>query len=244
VFPARQNSDDDVTRKGARIDMHSLKTTFAVAAAALVLGGCGGMELQRAEKLTPKGSEFSKNLFSGYIGLAKSEYSEGDYQDSDAFARRASTAAADKPGTPEAIAQRKLPKGKVGELSQARGRLMAALSARARDKAPIQAANAQVLFDCWMQEQEENFQPEDIARCRSGFMQSLMGAEAAVKPAPMAKTPALAPAPKKAAAPKKMTQKFVVYFPFDSSKLTPASTRVVLRAIDLAKKAKATRVYI
>jgi OOP family OmpA-OmpF porin len=138
-----------------------------------------------------------------------------------------------------------LPKDKLGELSDARARLMAALTAGARDKAPIQAANAQVNFDCWMQEQEENFQPDDIARCRSGFTQALLGAEAAVKPAPMAKAPApmrkMAAAPKMA--PKKVTQKFVVYFPFNSTKLTPESTRVILRAIDAAKDVKAKRVY-
>ena len=121
---------------------------------------------------------------------------------------------------------------------------MAALQAGARDKAPIQAANAQVMFDCWMQEQEENFQPEDIARCRSGFMQALLGAEAAVKP--MAKAPA--PMPKKAMAPKmapkKVTQKFVVYFPFDSSKLTSESTREIMQVIDAAKTVKAKRVYL
>ena len=82
---------------------------------------------------------------------------------------------------------------------------MAALTAGARDKAPIQAANAQVNFDCWMQEQEENFQPDDIARCRSGFTQALLGAEAAVKPAPMAKAPA--PMRKMAAAPKMAPKK-------------------------------------
>ncbi len=156
---------------------------------------------------------------------------------------RASAAAGGKGGAPEAMAKRELPKNKVGELSTARGRLMAALAAGARDKAPIQAANAQVMFDCWMQEQEENFQPADIARCRADFMKALMAAEAAVKPAPMmAKAPA--PMAKKAMAPKKVTQKFVVYFPFDSSKLTADSTRVVLRAIDAAKKLKAKRVDV
>ncbi len=217
--------------------MMALKPTFAVAATALVLAGCGGLELQRAQGLKPSGSEFSKNLYSGYIGLSKSEYGEGDYQDSDAFAMRASSAAGGKPGQPEDMAGRQLPKNKVAELSDARARMMAALGAGARDKTPMQAANAQVMFDCWMQEQEENFQPGDIARCRAGFMKALLVAEAAVKPAPM-------PMAKKAMAPKKMTQKFVVYFPFDSSKLTPDSTRVILRAIDAAKKVKAKRVYL
>ncbi len=223
--------------------MIRLKLTFAVAASAIILAGCSGMELQKAQGLKPSGSEFSKNLYSGYIGLSKSEYGEGDYEDSDAFAMRASAAAGGKGGAPEVMAKRELPKNKVGELSTARGRLMAALAAGARDKAPIQAANAQVMFDCWMQEQEENFQPADIARCRAGFMQALSAAEAAVKPAPMMAS-APAPTPKKAMAPKKVTQKFVVYFPFDSSKLTPESTRVILRAIDAAKKLKAKRVYL
>ncbi len=223
--------------------MIRLKTMLVVTASALILAGCSGMELQKAQGLKPSGSEFSKNLYSGYIGLSKSEYGEGDYEDSDAFAMRASAAADGTGGAPEAMAKRELPKNKVGELSTARGRLMAALAAGARDKAPIQAADAQVMFDCWMQEQEENFQPADIARCRADFMKALSAAEAAVKPV-MAKVPAPAPMPKKAMAPKKVTQKFVVYFPFDSSKLTPDSTRVILRAIDAAKKLKAKRVYL
>ena len=60
----------------------------------------------------------------------------------------------------------------------------------------------------------------------------------------MAAKPAPAPAPKKAMAPAKVTKKFVVYFPFDSAKLTPEGTRTILEAIDAAKDAKATRVYL
>ena len=69
--------------------MTNLKTTFTVAAAALIVAGCSGLELQRAQGLKPSGSEFSKNLYSGYIGLSKSEYGESDYRDSDTFALRA-----------------------------------------------------------------------------------------------------------------------------------------------------------
>ena len=49
----------------------------------------------------------------------------------------------------------------MGELSEAPARLMSAFAAGARDMAPMQAANTQAKFDCWMQEQEENFQPAD-----------------------------------------------------------------------------------
>ncbi len=220
--------------------MMRLKSTFAIASAAVILAGCNGLELKKAEGLKPSGSEFSKNLYSGYIGLSESEFSEADFTDSDNFAIRATAAAKNKPGQPEDIAARDLPPTKVGELSESRARLMAALAAGARDKAPVQAANAQVNFDCWMQEQEENHQPDDSARCRSGFILAMAGAEAAVKPAPMAK----APPPMKAAPAKKAMRKFVIYFPFDSAKITPDSKGIITQAIDTAKSTGAKRVHV
>ena len=73
---------------------------------------------------------------------------------------RANSAASGKPGQPENITNHELAGNKVGELSEAPARLMSALAARARDMAPMQAANTQAKFDRWMQEQEENFQPD------------------------------------------------------------------------------------
>ena len=44
--------------------------------------------------------------------------------------------------------------------------------------------------------------------------------------------------------PEKVTREFVVYFPFDSAKLTPESTRVILQAIDAVNEVKAKRTYL
>jgi outer membrane protein OmpA-like peptidoglycan-associated protein len=231
----------DVNGEGAFFDMLNLKTTAAIAATAVLLAGCAGMELQKSEGLSPTGSEFSKNLYSGYLEQAKYEFTEGDYKDADSFAIRARNAAENKPGQPEDMSARKLPAEKTGELTEARARLMAVLAAGAADKAPIQAANAQVNFDCWMQEQEENRQPEHIQLCKTGFTQAMLGAEAAVKPKPMAR----APAPVKAApAPKRVLKKYVVYFDFDSAKLRPDSQKTIMEAIDEAKKLNAKSVFI
>ena len=215
---------------------------FAVGA----LAGCAGLELENARNVDPKGSAFTKGLYKGYVTLAASEQGEADYRDADAFALRAISAAGGKEIGPENIASRALPKPKVGELSDARARLMAALEAGARSKAPAPAANAQVMFDCWMQEQEENFQPKDIARCRGGFMTAMAEVDEALKPKPVA---AKMPAPKmsppmRKAMPKPQKQRFVVYFPFDGSKITPASTRVIMDAIDAAKSMGAKKVYV
>ena len=40
-------------------------------------------------------------------------------------------------------------------------------------KNPVQVAEAQVAFDCWIQELEENHQPEHINECKNKFYQEL-----------------------------------------------------------------------
>jgi OmpA-OmpF porin, OOP family len=207
---------------------------------AMTLAGCSGMELDRAKGLSPQGSDFSKGLYSGYIKLSTSEFAEHDYADSDAFAMRAAASTKGSDVFPEGISKRKLPKGKVGELSLARTRLVSALDNGARERVPGAAANAQVMFDCWMQEQEENFQPKDIARCRAGFMAAMKKLE--VKPRKMAAKPK--PKPKPMAKPMKVHKKFVVFFAFDSSKISNASHKKIMEATAVAKGIKAKRVYV
>jgi hypothetical protein len=156
--------------------------------AALVLSGCAGMGLEKAHNLTPEGSAFNMSLYKGYVGLAESEYAEADYADSDVFAQRAIGAGSGQAVEPEQIDRRALPEDKVAELTGARERLTSALSAGAAERKPAEAAHAQVMFDCWMQEQEENIQPEDIARCRAALMAALDDLEvqpvAMTEPAP------------------------------------------------------------
>ncbi len=197
---------------------------------ALFLADCG-LQLDKAEKLSPQGSDFDVGLYQGYLGLAKSETDEGDYLDSDAFAIRAISAGSGEKVGPEAIEARDLPEDKVGEMSGARERLIAALGAGAAQKLSGEAANAQVMFDCWMQEQEENFQPDDIARCRGGFYDSLAKLEA--KPQPIAK-----------AEPKLAPLKFVVYFDTDSAKLDAAAEAVLAEAEAAAAKLAGAKISV
>jgi OmpA-OmpF porin, OOP family len=217
--------------------------TAGVLVAATTLAGCAGMELDKAKMASPSGTAFQSNLYKEYVTVAASEQAEYDYKDADAFATRAMSAAGGMDVKPEAISARKLPKDKVGGLSTARQRLTAALSAGGRGNAPAAAARAQVMFDCWMQEQEENFQPTDIARCRAGFMTAMAKVEAAIKPKPVAKRMPK-PMPKPMAKPMVKSQKFVVYFPFDSSKITPDARKTILQAIDAAKGMGARQIRI
>ncbi len=207
---------------------------------AMTLAGCSGMELDRAKDLSPQESDFSKGLYSGYIKLSTSEFAEHDYADSDKFALRAAASTKGKKVVPEGIYQRKLPKDKVDELTSARARLISALVAGGRKSMPGPAAHAQVMFDCWMQEQEENFQPKDIARCRAGFMAAMAKLEA--KPKKMAAKAMPKPMPKPK--PMKVHRKFVIFFAFDSSKISQASHGIIKEATAVAKGIKANRVYV
>jgi outer membrane protein OmpA-like peptidoglycan-associated protein len=198
-------------------------------AGVLILAGCSGMELQNAEKTTPQGTAYDRDLYAGYVKLSQDEFKEGDYEDSDVFAQRAMDAAGGKNVQPEMIASRNLPADKVGELTDARLRLMTALADGAAERKPLDSAKAQISFDCWMQEQEENLQPDDIAGCRDNFMMSLAAIEqmpkvaAAPEPAPMPE-PMMAPGP------------FTVLFEFDKAELTPDARAMLADVVAAAKK--------
>ena len=92
----------------------------------------------------------------------------------------------------------------------ARSQLDDALKGGAAKRSPKAAAKAQGMFDCWMQEAEEDIQPSDIAKCRDGFKVAM----AAIGPAKKTKKK------KKQAA---SGSPFTVYFKFDSADLTDAS---------------------
>lgn len=195
--------------------MISVRTLLATASIAAILGGCSTVDYKNVQAT---GSDFDKELYTGYRSLADAEVAEGDYRDGDTFGMRAVEAASGKAPAPESISARDLPKDKVGELTAAREQLMAVLRQGAADKLAKDAAMAQVSFDCWMQEQEENFQPDDIAKCRTGFVTAMARIDAGMKQ-PMAKAPA----------PKMETSKAVVYFDFNSATLSKDAEAAIVR---------------
>ena len=191
----------------------------------LVLLSACGTGLERAEGISPEGSSFDQSLYRGYVDLAKGEYAEGDYRDSDAFAERALVSGTAGGVEPEKIDARGLPADKINELTTARQLLVSTLAKGAAEKMPVEAAQAQVAFDCWMQEQEENRQPDDIAGCRDGFMTAV----AKLEDRPVTAAPAPAPAP--------LPGPWVVNFAFDRSELTPRARSVLSDMVNSAKKA-------
>lgn len=208
-----------------------LKSTTALAVAGLFLTGCAVSSLPDIKAGTPSGSAFDKALHKEYVALAELEASEFDWADADTFTNRAGAVLNGNSPQPEEISARSLPDGSVSTLTAARARLMAALDAGGREASPEHAAGAQGAFDCWMQEQEENIQPEDIEACQKDFIWHMEKLEAALAPEPKEEV-AAAPAPKAPLPPPPpLPQPVIIYFDFDSAAISASEGEKIKRAV-------------
>jgi len=196
--------------------MKTLKRLMAVSLAAVLAAACADTSLVSQMKVN--GGAFETGLRDGYVKLADEEYDQIDWNSGDDYVERAKAAAMGKPTAPVETSNHKLVEPHKGQLVKARADLVAALKASATKKAPADAAKAQVMFDCWVEQAEENIQPPDIAACRKGFEDAMKKVNAAMG----VKKPA-----KKKAARKPQTFKYVVYFDFNSSKLNKAGKAAV-----------------
>ena len=241
--------------------MRKLGKLSLVCLSTLILGGCG-MRLQTAEPTRPRGSDFQSGLYEGYLALARGEFAEGDYLDSDSFAERAITSARGDLVLPEALEARRLPAQEAGRLAEARARLIKALDGGARARDPEAAAQGQTLFDCWMQEQEESLESVEIEACREAFYRVLAALEAA--PA-TARAPAADPAPAapvetepsvtvraldapptpaaagQAASPRNPGT-FIVFFDVDAYELTEEAEEILFEVVRAANESSAAKI--
>ncbi len=145
------------------------KVIVAIAAAGLLSACANKWDVEGAQSMESMGTEFQAALQSEYADLAAAERAEGDWQDTAYFVAKAKASAMGETVAPTAMEERDIPAKYADELSAARGELTGVLGQGAGDAQPIVAARAQAMFDCWMQEAEEDRQPDDIARCRDNF---------------------------------------------------------------------------
>ncbi len=222
-----------------------IKTAIFILCAATI-SGCSS-SYDQAAKMRPVGSEFSRALHAGYLELAGAELEELDLEDTNEFAARAIRAGKGEHVEPEKISHRKLPRGKVAELIAARERLVARLDKPTRARQPKTAAQTQLAYECWMQEQEENFQPDDIAACRERFTKLIAGIET-VKNVSNARplSPMLRAIPASATLKHKDIAQtgYVILFNLNSADITKAGKRILDDAIATAKNLGAAVVRI
>lgn len=212
-----------------------------------------------ARNAVAAGSQFSRELYHGYLDLAEQELSESDHIEANYFSEQALKSAAGEAPEPVGARERDLPREIRGEAIASRARLMYSLSHGAKENKPKEAARAQIMFDCWMQEQEENAQPEHIRECRQSFIFAIAALEGkrqprtlvAEGPGPGEKVPGepvqqeqVAEIPPDTDQSKTRAAQFVLYFPFDKHVLTPSAGQVVKELVEHLKGSDAKRVDI
>ena len=204
----------------------------------LILSGCvlavtacsnfdAHSEVEALNEAQAVGSPFTQALAGEYRTFANTEMHDMmDYPDAIHFARKGLAAAAGEVVMPEPISDWNLNPGHMEELSTARGRLVVAFDLGAREIAPQQSAVAQAKFDCWIEQQEENWQDKDIAACKKGFMDAMDALEGLIKPAPEVMAPVEAAAPP-AEPMKPEDAMYLVFFDFDKSDIGAGGENVL-----------------
>ena len=178
---------------------------------------------------TGNGPAFNNALLAEYQRLAKLEADEQDWLDADFFGQRALLTAAGEAPDPQALGDRDILEAHIGDLTEARALLMGKLDEGARETFPEAAAKAQAGFDCWMQEAEENIQPDHIQACKDLFWEGMNGMKVDAPPPKPKPTP---------------TGPWIVYFDHDSSEITYDGQLEINKAVNAASKLADSQVLL
>ena len=216
-------------------------------------------DLSSGQGLEASRIQFQNSLYDGYAALSGVRNEATDLLDAEHFNKKARQASRGAHVLPDNVLDRKLLEEDVPDLAAGWTRLRNVFDRGARHSAPVDVAQAQVAYDCWM-EAAEGTNPDhwrrslsagreaDVERCRGEFEAAIAKAEAAAgleltpfrkpKMSAMKTMPAPAPAPAPAAAPQmaEAPKPFIVLFAFDSANLDGAGNRVIDDAVATAER--------
>jgi OOP family OmpA-OmpF porin len=153
--------------------MSWMKKATLVTLAGLLTGSCAMYRLEELRHTTPAGTRFQNELSKLYMDFATQEEKDYDWGSSMYFAGKGLRLAYGKDVGPEELADWNLPADKLADMEAARASLMGVLTPAIMNGSPSRAADAQFFFDCWVEQQEENWQDDDIAYCRDGLAKTL-----------------------------------------------------------------------
>lgn len=190
-------------------------------------------DMNRAKALRPTGGDFLNHLILEYRDLTKYEADEMlDWTDADYFAEKTLAVAAGERVDPEPVSDWNIQERYLQDLTQARNRLMTAFANGARTMAPADAAVAQVSYDCWIEQQEENWQANHILVCRKQFEAAMARLDLAMQPAPQPTAAVPQPEPKMEVQLRPVTELVTVYFDFDKAGIRTDAQRMLDGFVD------------
>lgn len=190
--------------------------SLAFAASLSLLTACATPSLEELRRTAPSGNPLQSALAKEYLAFAESEARQYDWGSSKHFADKGLKAAYGQDVAPEEIAAWDIEKPFIPELTSAREQLLSVLSPAYAKAHPETVARAQFFFDCWVEQQHEAWQEDDIASCREGFYRSVR----VLKGAPVAEEP-------EETTPLIFSTSYIVFFEWNKSVLTPDAIAVI-----------------
>lgn len=112
---------------------------------------------------------FLMHLARQYLKFADAEAKNYDWWSSKYFADKGLTITYGHDVSPEHVDNWRVAENNVLELETARETLMNALTPELKKNNPSRAAEMQFNFDCWLEQQEEAWQEDDINACKNQF---------------------------------------------------------------------------
>lgn len=202
------------------------KLSMFVASVAIVMAaGCTKYEdhvaVDSVRTMEPTmGTEFTKALAKEYATYAVFEAEkEYEWHHAAGFANKSQGAAKGEMVMPEKVADWEVPAGRVGTLDGSRAKLLSLLDAGARERVPEHAAKAQVMFDCWVEEEAEG---DETSQCKAVFEKILPLLEGQAK----------------------IVKTFIVYFDFNKADITPAAAKTLDEVATEQGIIKPTQVFL
>lgn len=189
-----------------------------------LLAACAYNGVEQVSRSGFTGGSFHQMLAKEYKHYALFEAREmSDWRDAEYFADKALRAADGQEVMPSALAERHLPAESRDELTQARAALLEALNTMKIEENLPHLAKAQASFDCWLEQQEENIQPDHIADCKIHFENAM-----AKLVSPMVV----------------VEETFRVYFDHDSAKVSEEAMATIREARDFMGDTPGTRIVL
>lgn len=197
---------------------------FAMLIISFFISGCSKSQLDKTATPPPMGSEFTEALKREYVIFAKRDSDRyNDAVDAKHFAVKAMQANSGEGVLPEDPSTWDLKKEYLQDLTTYRQRLLWALNNSGRIIAPQLAAEAQVSYDCWLEEVEEGFQKDGTGKCRDIFMTRLTELERLIQ----TKTPI-----------------FVLWFDENSAKKTEKNNEELARIVKTSNDSAHKKIII
>ncbi len=188
----------------------------AVALPACLLMACSDMAVPQFEHEQVTGQNFNADLAREYKAFTDFEaHQMYDWPNAVHFAQKGMQVAQGEDVAPEDPAKWDIDdQAKLAELQAARERLMRDLNSDIKTRAPAELARAQQQYDCWVEEQSEEWQSAYINACKEGFLAAITAAEGRHVVVETPRPPA-------------QPRQYLVFFAWDKSNLNADARRVL-----------------